>query len=186
MQNERKRLAEMRLASEDIFHGRILHLTHDTVQLPDGNTARREVIRHRGAVCIAALTEDGRIVVERQYRYPLDEVITELPAGKVEQGETDWLAAAQRELQEETGVQAAVWRYLGDYCPAPAYCDEKVALYLATGLSFGTTARDDDEFMDVTTMPLAQLVEDILAGRVPDGKTQALALRVAMMQGLAR
>lgn len=181
-ENERERLAEKQLVSEDIFAGRVLHLFQDTVELPNGKEAGREVVRHNGAVCIAAMAEDGRILVERQYRYPVDEVITELPAGKLDSPAEDPLAAAKRELKEETGAEAVEWTFLGYYYPAAAYCDEKIALYLAKGLTFGETDPDEDEFLDAELMPLADLVADILAGKVPDGKTQTLALRVAMME----
>ena len=181
-ENERARLAETHISSEDIFEGKILHLYKDTVSLPNGNEAFRELVRHHGAVCILALTDDRQVIVERQFRYPVDEVITELPAGKVEPGETDWLATAKRELQEETGAVATDWQFLGYYYPAAAYTDEKLALYLARGVTFGEKAPDEDEFLDVELMPFSELVADILAGKVPDGKTQALALRVAMME----
>jgi len=181
-ENERERLAEVQSGSEDIFEGKILHFYRDTVKLPNGNDAFREVVRHNGAVCILALTDDKKVIVERQFRYPVDEVITELPAGKVEKGETDWLGTAKRELKEETGIDAADWSFLGYYYPAAAYSDEKIALYLAKDLTFGEVALDEDEFLDVELMPLSDLVAEILAGKVPDGKTQTLALRVALME----
>jgi len=130
-ENERERLAEKQLVSEDIFAGRILHLYKDTVELPNGKEAGREVVRHNGAVCIAAMTEDGRILVERQYRYPVDEVITELPAGKLDSPDEDPTSAALRELREETGVRCDRLTPLGIYRSTPAILDERIYLYLA-------------------------------------------------------
>ncbi len=171
-------LREIKLSSQDIFRGRILHVQRDTVRLPNGNEAVREVIRHVGAVCVVPLTGDGRVIVERQFRYPMDEVITEIPAGKLDSPDEDPLAAAQRELREETGVTAGKWTCLGRFYPAAAYSDERIWMYLAEDLQFGRQELDEDEFLGVQTVPLESLVEDILAGRIPDAKTQAAVLRV--------
>ena len=121
-------LREIRINSEEIFDGQVVHLYKDTVQLPNGKEATREAIRHIGAVAIVPLTDDGKVIVERQFRYPLDRVITEIPAGKLDSRTEDRLAAAKRELEEETGYIADEWIELGDYCPAAAYCDEIITM----------------------------------------------------------
>ena len=181
---EFERLRETRLTAQDIFHGQILHLRKDTVRLPNGGTAPRELIVHVGAVCVVPMTEDGQVYVERQFRYPLGQVITEIPAGKLDSNTEDILTAAKRELREETGLTADRWTELGLYYPAAAYSDEVITMYLAQGLHKGTQELDADEFLNVELLPLEQLVRDIMEGRVPDGKTQAAVLKVARMLGL--
>lgn len=174
-----KNLAEVRTDSAEIYDGVILHVYRDTVRLPNGRSTGREVIRHVGAVGILPLTEDGKVVIERQYRYPLDQVITEIPAGKLESRAEDRLAAAKRELKEETGITADTWIDLGVYYPAAAYTDEKITLYLARDLHFGKQNLDDDEFLDVGMIPLKELVDKVMSGEITDGKTQVAILKAA-------
>lgn len=176
-----KRLEERRTQSEEIFDGVILHLYKDTVELPNGKPAVREVIRHVGAVGIVPVTADGKVIVERQYRYPLDEVITEIPAGKLDSKQEDRLAAAKRELREETGITADEWTSLGEYYPAAAYSDERITLYLATGLHKGEQDLDEDEFLNVEEVPLTDLVNDVMDGKIADGKTQTAILKAAKL-----
>lgn len=170
-------LKEVQTGSQEIYDGVIVHLYKDTVQLPNGNPATREVIRHIGAVAVVPVTDDGNVIVERQFRYPLNEVITEIPAGKLDSAAEDRLSAAQRELREETGYTADNWQELGDFHPTPAYCDENITLYLATGLHLGQRELDEDEFLNVVAVPLEELVADIMAGRITDGKTQTAILK---------
>ena len=170
-------LKEVQTGSQEIYDGVIVHLYKDTVQLPNGNPATREVIRHIGAVAVVPVTDDGNVIVERQFRYPLHEVITEIPAGKLDNAAEDRLSAAQRELREETGYTADNWQELGDFHPTPAYCDENITLYLATGLHLGQRELDEDEFLNVVAVPLEELVADIMAGRITDGKTQTAILK---------
>ena len=170
-------LNEVQTGSQEIYDGVIVHLYKDTVQLPNGNPATREVIRHIGAVAVVPVTDDGNVIVERQFRYPLHEVITEIPAGKLDSAAEDRLSAAQRELREETGYTADNWQELGDFHPTPAYCDENITLYLATGLHLGQRELDEDEFLNVVAVPLEELVADIMAGRITDGKTQTAILK---------
>ena len=177
--SERKRLAEKQVSSEEIFDGIILHVVRDTVALSNGNTAIREVIRHIGAVCVIPVTDSNEVIVERQYRYPLDRVILEIPAGKLDTPDEDRLSAIQRELREETGYTADEWTEIGDFHPAPAYSDEYITMYLARGLHKGERHLDDDEFLDVYTVPLKDLVEDVMAGRISDAKTQVCILKAA-------
>ncbi len=178
---EPKELAESKETSTTLFTGKIVRLEYDEVRLPNGKMATREVIRHRGAVAVVALTDEGEILLERQYRYPHAEVLWEIPAGKLEAGE-DPAEAVKRELQEETGAVAKEWRSLGMFYPSPAILDEKIRLYLARGLTFGKRHLDEDEFLAVERVPLARAVEMILCGEIPDGKTQAAVLRVWAMQ----
>lgn len=180
---EFERLRETQLTAQDIFHGQILHLRKDTVRLPNGGTAPRELIVHVGAVCIVPVTEDGQVYVERQFRYPLGQVITEIPAGKLDSNTEDILEAAKRELREETGLTADRWTEMGLYYPAAAYSDEVITMYLAQGLHRGAQELDADEFLDVELLPMEQLIRDIMDGKVPDGKTQAAVLKAARMLG---
>ena len=176
-----KNLTEIQTASQEIFDGVILHVFKDTVELPNGRPATREVIRHVGAVGVVPVTDDGKVIVEQQFRYPLNQVITEIPAGKLDSFTEDRLAAAKRELEGETGFTAAEWTELGDYHPTPAYCDERITLYLARGLVQGQRHLDEDEFLNFKAVPLADLVEDVMAGRITDGKTQVAILKVARL-----
>ena len=161
---ENSRLREVRTGSEEIFNGVILHVQRDTVRLPNGSETIREVIRHIGAVCVIPVLENGDVVMERQYRYPLDRVILEIPAGKLDAADEDRFSAIQRELREETGYTADEWTVLGDFHPAPAYSDEFITMYMARGLRKGDRHLDEDEFLDVYTVPLKDLVEDVMAG----------------------
>ncbi len=176
-----KNLTEIQTDSREIFNGVILHLYKDTVQLPNGKSAIREVIRHVGAVGVIPITDDGKVIIEKQFRYPLNRVVTEIPAGKLDSFSEDRLSAAKRELEEETGYTAAQWIELGDYIPTCAYCDERITLYLARGLSLGQRHLDEDEFLNFETIPLSQLVEDVMAGRITDGKTQVAILKAARL-----
>ena len=178
---EEKQLRELQIDSEEIFNGVIMDVKRDRVRLPNGHQSVRELLRHVGAVCVVPVTDDGRVVVERQYRYPIDQVITEIPAGKLDSPEEDRLSAAQRELWEETGIKADRWTDMGLYYPAAAYSDEKITMYLAQGLHMGTQHLDEDEFLNVQTLPIAELVEDILSGKITDGKTQAAVLKASML-----
>lgn len=171
-------LEELQIETEEIFDGQVVHLFKDTVQLPNGKSATRETIRHIGAVAIVPLTEDGKVIVERQFRYPIAQVITEVPAGKLDSKQEDRLAAAKRELEEETGFTADEWIELGDYYPAAAYCDERITMYLAKGLHKGTRNLDEDEFLNIMAVDLEELVEDIMQGKIADGKTQVALLKV--------
>ena len=182
--SERARLAEKQLTSEDIFNGIILHVKRDTVELSNGNSTIREVIRHIGAVCVIPVTENNEVIVERQYRYPLDRVILEIPAGKLDAPDEDRLSAVKRELMEETGYTADEWTEIGDFHPAPAYSDEYITMYLARGLHKGERHLDDDEFLDVYTVPLKDLVDDVMAGKISDAKTQVAILKAARILGV--
>ena len=181
---ENRRLREIRTGSEEIFDGIVLHVQRDTVKLPNGSEAVREVIRHIGAVCVIPVLENGDVVMERQFRYPLDRVILEIPAGKLDAADEDRFSAIQRELREETGYTADEWTVLGDFHPAPAYSDEYITMYMARKLRRGDRHLDEDEFLDVCTVPLKDLVEDVMAGKISDAKTQVCVLKAARLLGL--
>lgn len=176
-------LTEVKTGSQEIFDGVILHVFKDTVKLPNGNPATREVIRHVGAVGVIPVTDDGKVIVERQFRYPLNRVITEIPAGKLDSFTEDRLSAAKRELEEETGYAAKEWIDMGDYYPTPAYCDERITLYLAKGLALGQRHLDEDEFLNFEAVPLETLVEQVMDGTITDGKTQVAILKAARLLG---
>ncbi|MBP1554589.1 MAG: NUDIX hydrolase [Oscillospiraceae bacterium] len=178
---EEKKLREVQIGTEDIFDGVILNVKRDQVRLPNGHQSVREVIRHVGAVCVVPVTEDGKIVIERQYRYPINQVITEIPAGKLDSREEDRLHGAQRELAEETGITADRWTDMGLYYGAPAYSDEKITMYLAQELHLGRQHLDEDEFLNMEFVPIEEIVEEILTGKITDGKTQAAVLKAFML-----
>ena len=178
------RLREVQASSEDVFDGVILHVKRDTVTLPNGAEAVREVIRHIGAVCVIPVLDNGDVIMERQFRYPLDRVILEIPAGKLDAANEDRLSAIKRELREETGYTADEWTEIGDFHPAPAYSDEFITMYMARGLRRGDRHLDEDEFLDVHTVPLKELVEEVMAGRISDAKTQVCILKAARILGL--
>lgn len=182
MYKSEKKLTEKKLTSEDIFRGKIIKLQLDTVELPNGKSASREIVRHNGAVCIIPLTDTGEVVLERQYRYANDAVLLEIPAGKLDRADEDPLEAAKRELREETGAIAGKMTYLGIYMGSPAILDEKIYMYLAEDLSFGECDYDEDEFIVLEKIPLEKVVESVLAGEIPDGKTQTAVLRAYYMK----
>ena len=145
-------LTEKTLTREYIYRGKILNLRRDTAELPNGETAAREVVEHHGGVTIAAVTEDDELLFVRQFRYPQGELLLELPAGKLEAGE-DPLSAAVRELREETGAEAARVYSLGWFYVSPGYTTERLYLYAAEGLTFHSQSLDADEFLSGTTFP---------------------------------
>lgn len=173
-----KNLEELMVESEEVYSGALLHIYRDVVKLPNGNTSIREYNKHYGAVCIIPMTNDGKIILERQYRYPLHEVITEIPAGKLDSPDEDPLSAAKRELREETGYTADTWVSLGEFRGAAAYSNERIWMYLAKNLSKGERELDEDEFLDVFELPLQDAVEQVMSGRISDGKTIAAVLKV--------
>lgn len=170
-------LTEKTVRSNEIYRGRVIDVYCDDIVLPDGNPSTREYIRHVGAACVVPVTDDGEVVIVKQYRYPFHSVLTEIPAGKLDGKSEDPLEAACRELKEETGATAREMIYMGDYYPTCAYSDEVIRMYLARGLDFGETRFDDDEFIEYETVPLERFVEDIMNGRIRDGKTQTAVLK---------
>ena len=163
-------LEERTLDSEQVFRGVLLDVRRDRVRLPDGAEAVREYIRHPGAVVVIALHDDGSVVFERQYRYPLHRAFLELPAGKIEAGE-DIELCARRELREETGFEARDWRYVGVFHPCIGYSDERIEVFVAHGLTQVGRALDDEEFLEVLALRRDELDAALRDGRITDGKT---------------
>lgn len=163
-------LTETELSSEPVFHGKLLHVRRDRVRLPNGSETGREYIVHPGAVLVVPILDDGRLVFERQFRYPLRKTFIELPAGKIDSNE-DILITGQRELMEETGYTAREWRYLVALHPCIGYSDEVIHVYLATGLQAGNHQRDDEESLEVFSMTLEQAMQAMRLGEITDGKT---------------
>ncbi len=174
-------LREVQVGREEIFDGAIVHLVRDTVVIPNGSRATREVCLHHGAVCVVPLTDDGEIIMERQFRYPFDQVLWEIPAGKLDKDEYDHLEAAKRELREETGYTAKTFTCIGDYYPSPAILSENIRMYVARGLTKGEQDLDEDEFLDIVKVPFDEVVRMILEGEITDGKTQAAVLKTALI-----
>lgn len=170
-------LKEKQESSSLIYQGKILSLYKDDVRLPNGEKGVREYIRHVGAACIVPVKENGNVIIEKQFRYPFDTVLTEVPAGKLDSKNEDPEKAALRELQEETGYIAKKLIYLGDFYPTCAYSDENIRMYLATDLIKGETHLDDDEFLGVEEKPLEFLIDDVMSGKIKDGKTQTALLK---------
>ena len=168
-------LSEQILSEDVAWQGMIFDIDRLSTRLPNGRTAQRDVLRHPGAVAVVALTDDGRICLVRQYRATLDRVTVEIPAGKLDPGE-DPLACAERELLEETGMRAEKMAFLTTIVPAVGYSDERIHIYMATGLSFDHSNPDADEFINVDLVELPELIDAVLDGRIEDSKTIVGAL----------
>jgi len=172
---------ETKLKSHVIFTGKVVTLNHDDVLLPDGSTAKREVVHHPGGVCIAALQGEDIYMIS-QYRYSYDEQLLELPAGKLEKGEDPYVCAL-RELREETGLQAKSLTFLGNTYPTVGYCDEIIRLFFADEFEEEVKEQhlDEDEFLNVVKMPFEKVYNMVLDGTIKDGKTQVGILKIAAL-----
>lgn len=170
-------LTEKQISFEYKFKGKIVNMRVDDALLPNGTVAKREIVEHNGGVCVAPLDSEGNLYFVRQFRYPYMEVVTELPAGKLEKGE-DPFEAGKRELKEETGAVANKYISLGKLYPTPGYCGEIIYMYLATELEFGAQNPDEDEFLEIYKIPLEKAVEMVLNGELPDSKTQTAVLKI--------
>ena len=168
---QQENLMERITAREVIYDGSVVHLEKWKVELPDGREALREAVLHVGAVAIVAVDDQGRIAMVRQHRVVVGRVMMELPAGKLDQKGEDPLEAAKRELREETGLTAKVWTHMTDVITTPGFCDEQIALYLATDLVEGETDLDDDEFLCASRIPAQELFDMIYNKEICDGKT---------------
>ncbi len=166
---------EKKIDSERIYEGIILNLRRDRVTAAGGE-AYREIVEHNGAVAMLALTDDDKVVMVRQYRYACGRPVLEIPAGKIDRGETDPVSAAVRELKEETGYTAENIEHLGDVNPSCAYSEEVIHLYLMTGLNPGEQSPDEDEALEVIEMPFDEVYEMGVRGELVDAKTLAALL----------
>jgi len=170
---------EKTIKKERIFSGRVLTFDVDTVELPDGTTGTRELVYHPGGVGVVAVDDGGCVYMVRQFRKPYEEVLLEIPAGKLEKGEEP-LEAAKRELAEETGVTCRQIVELGEFYPSVGYTNENLRLFLAKVESAGEASPDEDEYLDVSLIPLKKLKEMIMSGEIKDGKTIAAILKAAV------
>ena len=176
-------LHEAALHSEQVFDGALLKVWRDRVRLPDGGVSVREYVRHPGAVVVVAQLADGALLFERQFRYPLRSAFIELPAGKIDSGE-DILDCARRELREETGYEAAEWRYVGVMHPCIGYSDERIEIFLAKGLSYLGHQRDEGEFLELLTLTREEVEGAIHAGEITDGKSIVALYRCLPLIGV--
>lgn len=174
-------LAETQVDSRVLVQGGFLQMRRDTVRLPDGALASREYVVHPGAVVVIPLLDDGRVLLERQFRYPVGRVMTEFPAGKLDQGE-DPLDCARRELLEETGYTAGQWAHAGALHLAIAYSTEIIHIFFARRLVAGTPRRDQDEFLEVITADVDELLQACRNGGVTDAKTLTCMLWLQNVQ----
>ncbi len=170
-------LFEKTLSKDYKYNGKIINMRVDEAQLENGKTAIREVVEHSGGVCVAALDEQNRLLMVKQFRYPYGEVLLEIPAGKREKGE-DPLDCGKRELEEETGYTAEKYTDLGKLYPTPAYVDEVIYMYYAENLSKTHQHLDEDEFLSVERIPFADAVKMVMNGEIRDAKTQVAILKL--------
>ena len=171
-------IREIPLSDELVFHGALIDVTHMQVRLPNGRQALREVVRHKGAAAVVPVDAEGFVTLVRQHRVVVDQITLEIPAGKLDHVGEDPLACAHRELEEETGLRAQHMALLSPMITTPGYCTEKISLYLATGLTRHDAHLDEDEFLHVVRMPLAEAVTRVMSGELCDGKT-AMGLLMA-------
>ena len=175
---------EKQLEREEIYDGAVLHVVKDKILLPDGNTSFREFCLHKGAVAVIPITENNEAILVRQFRYAHHREFLELPAGKFDFIGEEPLSAAKRELEEETGATAENYVSLGVLDTTPALIDEKIHMYMATGLTYGEMHLDEDEFLSVHKIPMSELVEMVMNGEIRDGKTQIAILKAARILGI--
>ena len=177
-------LIEKKVSSEDIYDGCLLHVKRDTVELPNGKEAVREWIKHPGASSVIPLLPDGRVILVRQYRYPVEKVTLEVPAGKLDAPDEDPLLCARRELAEETGYTAEEITKLTTIATTVGFSNEYIHLYVAEGLVAGEQHTDEDEFINVVKVPLGEAVEMVQDGRIFDAKSVASILMLAARKGI--
>ena len=176
---------EKPVKQETVYEGKIIRVRKDDALAANGNPVVREVVEHNGGVCVAALTQENELLFVRQFRYPYQEILLELPAGKREKTESP-LECGKRELQEETGAIGSGYLSLGQLYPTPGYCNEIIHLYLCRVDSVGSTNPDEDEFLTVEKIPLERAVEMVLNHEIPDAKTQVAVLKAYALVKLGR
>lgn len=174
-----QQLTETILEKEVVFPGKLIRVEHWQVRLPNGEQALREVVCHRGAAAVVALDDQDRLILVRQHRVAVGRLTLEIPAGKLDAPGEDPLVCAKRELSEETGMTARHWQKLTVLETTPGFCDERIHLYLATGLENGTSHPDEDEFVAVERLPITQAAQQVMDGTFQDGKT-ALGILMAL------
>lgn len=177
-----KALEEVFLSSEPVFDGLLIHVEHWQVRLPDGQTALREIARHRGAAAVVPLDDAGNVTLVRQHRIAVGRFTWEIPAGKLDHEGEDMLDCARRELEEETGLNAENYRELTVLDTTPGFCTEKIGIYLATGLSQHAAHLDPDEFLTARKFPLSEAVAMVMSGEIHDSKTIVGLLMTAALQ----
>jgi len=176
------------VSSKEMYRGPIFRVTSDQVIEPGGVQVRRDIVRHPGSVVIMAVEGSGResrVLLARQYRHAVDDYLWELPAGRIDEGENE-LSAAKRELLEETGYSATSWKRILRFYASPGYIDETMAVYLARGLRPGTAQPEDDEVIDLRFFDLSVAVQQVLSGKLRDGKTIAGVLWLALDQSTSK
>ena len=167
---------EKTVSTEEVFKGSIVTLAVDKVEMPDGSLARRELVYHPGGVGVVAITDQDEIIMVYQYRKAIEKAIYEIPAGKLDPGEEPNICG-MRELEEETGLKARTFEYLGFIYPSPGFTDEVTHIYLATDLYQGQINPDPDEYLDVVKMPISNVLEKIMNNEISDAKTVAGVLK---------
>ncbi|MGM9540660.1 NUDIX domain-containing protein [Anaerovibrio sp.] len=175
-------LIESRISSEDVFDGCLLHVKKDTVKLPNGSIAYREWIKHPGAAAVLPIMPDGRLIFVRQYRYPIQQVTLEIPAGKLDAEGEDPFECAGRELSEETGYQADKYTYLTKLATTVGFSNEFIYIYAAEGLTPGRQHPDEDEFINVCILTMEEAMEKIRSGEICDAKSITAVLLWREMQ----
>ena len=179
-------IMETNVSNERVFDGIILHIDHALNRLPNGKLKKREIARHVGASAVVPIDEDGNVWFVRQFRAPVDKVLLEIPAGKLDSKEEDRLEAAQRELAEETGLVAEHWTHLDDLLTTVGFCDERISIYLATGLTRHQEHPDEDEFLNVIRIPFDEAIDMVVRDEIHDSKTVVgllLAERILKKRG---
>ncbi len=174
-------LEEKTLDNSVVYDGKILKLVLKDVLLPNGKTAKREVVAHSGGVGVIALTKDEEILLVKQFRSPYEKTVIEIPAGKKEPGE-DPLECGKRELLEETGFTAEKFIPLGELYPSPGYCGETIHLFLATSLNKSNQNLDEDEFLTVLKIPFSEALDMVMSGEICDSKTMVAILKTALFK----
>ena len=170
-------LTEKQISREEIFHGVALHVVKDRILLPDGSESVREISLHNGAAAAIPILPDGRVIMERQFRYAHGRVMLEIPAGKLDTPDEPPLDGAKRELLEETGAVAEKYTYLGSIAPSPALINEIIHVFMAEGISFGESHLDEGEFLEVEYYTLDELYDMVMSGEITDAKTQIAILK---------
>ena len=170
-------LIEKQLSREEIFHGVALHVVKDKILLPDGSESVREISLHNGAAAVIPILPDGRVIMERQFRYAHGRVMLEIPAGKLNTPDEPPLEGAKRELYEETGAVAEKYTYLGSIAPSPALINEVIHIFMAEEITLGESHLDSGEFLDVEYFTLEKLYDMVMQGEITDAKTQIAILK---------